>query len=321
MARILEGINAKNVITVQVIDMHHYLMLTLLKCAKVHEEATFIAQPPNADGHIIRSIEGQDLHGAIAALRLRVGAVYDTDKTRMVTDLIRMKMPLGMPFADWCSLFSMKVHDIEVLAGYTFGGPGRESEVFNYFEKTLTPAYNNLLMEFATTHHATQMRTFQIFKDWAMPRTAYIEDLERRAHAVQMASNTAAEQTPTAEDATSTVANVAQATANGIAIVKTLTDAQLRDAGLKIVKTSDRDHKDNRDSKDKQRKPAAKDNKPTTVSGGLNTHNMTYCWTHGFYPAGHKALHKSADCRNPAAGHQVTATAKNTQGGSGKIYA
>ena len=68
IASILEQINVHNMNAVQVIDMHNYILHTLLKCAKV--QATFINQPPNANGLILRSIEGQTIHGAIAALLL-----------------------------------------------------------------------------------------------------------------------------------------------------------------------------------------------------------------------------------------------------------
>jgi hypothetical protein len=321
MQRVLDQSNARNLAAIQVLDMHHYLLHTLLKCAKVHQEAAFIDQPPNADGIILRSIQGQTLHGAIASLRLRVGGIYDTDKTRMLADLARLKMPRGTPFADWAALFSSRVNDLEVLAKVKLGGQGRESEVFNLFEQTLTVAYNGLLLEFATTHHATNMRTFQIFKNWAMPRVAYIEDLDKRAVSAAMA--TAAALTIEEEAATATANNVAQATANGIAIIKTLTEAQLREAGLKLTKIGDQKEKTNygggRKPKPTNAPAATGDKKQTPSQGGLNIHAMAYCWTHGYYATGHRALHKSADCKFPGTGHETTATGKNTMGGSGKV--
>ena len=321
MTRVLDQANARNLAAIQVIDMHNYLLHTLLKCAKVHQEAAYINQPPNADGIILRSIQGQTLHGAIASLRLRVGGIYDMDKTRMLADLARLKMPRGTPFADWAALFSSRVNDLEVLAKVKLGGPGRESEVFNLFEQTLTVAYNGLLLEFATTHHATHMRTFQIFKDWAMPRVAYIEDLDKRAANAAMAT---ASPTIDEDAATATANNAAQATANGIAIVKTLTEAQLRDAGLKLTKIGDQKSGADKPYSGGGRKPkattapAASGDKKQT-QGGLNIHGMTYCWTHGYYTPGHRALHKSSDCRFPGTGHETTATGKNTMGGNGKI--
>lgn len=45
------------------------------------------------------------------------------------------------------------------------------------------------------------------------------------------------------------------------------------------------------------------------------TTHKSYCWTHGF---GVSKNHNSGNCRNPATGHQRTASGSNTMGGSTK---
>ena len=73
---------------------------------------------------------------------------------------------------------------------------------------------------------------------------------------------------------------------------------------------------------------AAKENKnedtkepPTKVVGpkvSIDTYTMCYCWTHGLTPGRN---HSSANCRNPAEGHQIDATVVEPKGGNMKFTA
>ena len=54
-------------------------------------------------------------------------------------------------------------------------------------------------------------------------------------------------------------------------------------------------------------------NPPTDTPGPKRYPNTNYCWTHGYDV---DARHESSNCRNPAPGHQTTATRLNPMGGS-----
>jgi hypothetical protein len=194
-----------------------------------------------------------------------------------------------------------------------------------HLRKTLPDSYNQLLKDFAKDHHTTQTRTFENFKNYAVSKSRYYEDIDRRYAQAHSAATSKQDDNATRDSDPFSAASILAHHERAIAVVEGLTPKELQERGYKLVAFN---RKQNGNPKGQQKATGSNTKSPDKAKGGakparhfakIEMDEMVYCWTHGYYHPTHTQAHNSKDCRNPTAGHKTAATNANTMGGSNKI--